>query len=232
MNSEDVDAEELFQRIQHNLLQVEEEDEDDEATEANQITELAKKQSLEEKEALQTPEGEKESRKELPADADETQAPKVEPQEKEGNQEKTKKKVYQFTEVSGGAKRDVRRFSQSKHFTGLQAVPTHNPLLRSQDVSNYRPSTEKLDQLLKRIQKRNQRLLEVLSTNQVNFGNKKNIFKRFLMINLLSEEVMKKSDEHIQLSTSRTAEDKMREFEIVEVSILKYKTHLTYMTQR
>lgn len=49
---------------------------------------------------------------------------------------------------------------------------------------------------------------------------------------MLSEEIMKKSDEHLQLSTSRTAEDKMREFEIVEVSIMKYKTHLTYMTQR
>jgi hypothetical protein len=52
------------------------------------------------------------------------------------------------------------------------------------------------------------------------------------MINLLSEEINKKSDEGALLAITRTAEDKMREFEIVEVSTMKYKAALTYMTQK
>jgi hypothetical protein len=232
MTTEDVDAEELFQRIQRNLLQVEEEDDDDDGLETTGPSEITINTLSETKEPGNAIESQKNVIQEGPTESGTLDIDRDTVQEVAGVQEQPKKKVYQFTEVSGGAKKDVRRFSQSKQFTGLQTVPTHNPLLRSQDVSMYRPSTDKLDQLLKSIQKRNQQMLEVLSSNQVRLFHKKNIFKRFLMVNMLSEEIMKKSDEHLQMSTSRTAEDKMREFEIVEVSILKYKTHLTYMTQR
>jgi hypothetical protein len=167
MNSEDVDAEELFQRIQRNLLQVEEEDEVEAGTESIDPSEMLKSilerrdqegdEQIDEGEDSQTTASKPESE----------QVEKKEAQSEAGNADTQKKKVYQFTEVSGGAKKDIRRFSQSKQFTGLQSVPTHGPLLRSQDISMYKPSTDKLEELLKRIQKHNQQKLEVLSTNQV-----------------------------------------------------------------
>lgn len=63
-------------------------------------------------------------------------------------------------------------------------------------------------------------------------SNQKAIFKKFLMINVISEDIMKKTDENLQSTTSRSSEDKMREFEIVELSVLKYRPHLNYMIQR
>jgi len=62
--------------------------------------------------------------------------------------------------------------------------------------------------------------------------NQKAIFQKFLHINILSEEIMKKSDENIQLTTTIQSANKMREFEVVELRIMKYKPHLSYMTQR
>lgn len=52
------------------------------------------------------------------------------------------------------------------------------------------------------------------------------------MVNTLSEEVLKKANENALCVGSRMSEEKMREFEIVEVSLIKYKAHLNYMTQR
>lgn len=167
MASDEVDAEELFQRIQRNLALVEEED-GEQPEGDDEDAEAILKRLVAETDDTEISEGTTEDKSQTEAKKDNAE-PEVKEEQKEtvGNQEVAKKKIYQFTEVSGGTKRDVRRFSQSKQFTGLQAVPTHNPLLRSQDVSAYKPSTEKLDELLKRIQKRNQQKLEVMSSHQV-----------------------------------------------------------------
>lgn len=161
MSAEDLDAEELFKRIQRNLLQVEEED-DAEPVEFDP----SRLQIDDEDEA----EPEKVTLEEQ-TQPDAEQKDKLETKEEPENVSAAKEKVYQFTEVSSGVKRDIRRFSQSKQFTGLQSVQTHNPLLRSQDISAYKPSTAKLDELLKRIQKRNQDKLEVMKANQVVINN-------------------------------------------------------------
>lgn len=136
------------------------------------------------------------------------------------------KKVYQFTEVSSGQKRDARRFSQSLKFGKMQKIATHSPLLKTQDISQYLPQSARFDEILKGLKKRNEEIVDKVSKSQ------KAIYKKMLLCNMLSEEIMKKSDEHLQLSTSRTSEEKMREFELVEVSLFKTKVHLNYLTQR
>lgn len=83
-------------------------------------------------------------------------------------QEQKPKKEYKFTEVSTGTKKDIRRFSQSKQFTGIQKIPTHGPLLKCQDISSYKPDTKKLDEILLRIKKNNERKVELINANQVN----------------------------------------------------------------
>lgn len=137
-----------------------------------------------------------------------------------------KKKVYQFTEVSDGKKVNKRRPSQFSQLHAIQQIPIQPPLLRGQDISEYKPVPNKLSNIIKCITKRNQKIVEQMNLNQ------KSIFKKFLTINMLSEEIMKKSDENIQLTTTQQATNKMREFEMLELRIMKYKPHLTYMTQR
>jgi hypothetical protein len=77
------------------------------------------------------------------------------------------KKVYKFTEVSSGAKKERRRFSQCSEAIKLNAIPIHPPLLKTQVTSMYQPSCEKLKSAMNKIKKRNAKALKVMEHNQV-----------------------------------------------------------------
>lgn len=159
-----------------------------------------------------------------PKPADE---PKIEPPEKrESPEEIRKRKKYEFTEVSDGKKTEERRYSKSKHYMGIKDIQLAGPIVRGGQFGSLIPKSTGLDGILSELKRRNQKWTDELSLNQ------RAIFKKYLTINLLSEEIMKKSEESQLNVLSRVAEEKMDEFNVVDVSILKYKAHLTYLTQR
>jgi hypothetical protein len=167
MSYENADADAVFQRIKNSLQMVENEDELDgeNLDEDFDITDVMAKIN----EAIQETGGANDKVEK----SEKTASPKESPKELTETSTTTTvqpqpvKKVYQFTEVSDGKKRDHMRFSQSKQFTAIQDVKTHDPILRTQDISPYKPSTELLDEIFKRIQKHNQLQLMRLSANQV-----------------------------------------------------------------
>jgi hypothetical protein len=166
MTQEEIDAEEIFQRIQRTMLQVEAEDE------ASEEIEEEPEQGQEEPSQI-SGKSKDEDGKEI-MDESTQNSVKIETEIKKSNglgvdipQAKKPQKEYKFTEVSTGNKQDIRRFSQSKQFTGIQKITTNGPLLKCQDISSYKPDTGKLDEILLRIKKNNDRKLELLNANQV-----------------------------------------------------------------
>lgn len=77
------------------------------------------------------------------------------------------KKVYKFTEVSSGAKKEKRRFSQCAEAIKLNSIPIHPPLLKTQVTSMYQPSCQKLKNVMNKIKKRNTRAVKTMEHNQV-----------------------------------------------------------------
>lgn len=147
-------------------------------------------------------------------------------QKRESPEEIRKRKKYEFTEVSDGKKTEERRYSRSKQYLGIKDIQVAGPIVRGGQFGTLIPKATVLDGLLNELKRRNQKWTDELSLNQ------RAIFKKYLTVNLLSEEIMKKSDESQLQVLSRVAEEKMDEFNVVDVSILKYKAHLTYLTQR
>ena len=222
MSHEATDADELFNRIQNSLMMAEAEDFNDDDEEIGETDQLAPPQTknIDENPIVVAP-----------AEVQPVESLKEKTETESGSQEQTeeltpKKKIYQFTEVNDGKKVAKRRSSLSSQYQAIQHIPIQPPLLRGQDISAYKPSSTKIDSLIKAIAKRNQAILDKMSQNQ------KAIFQKFLHINMLSEEIMKKSDENLQMTTTIQSANKMREFEVVELRIMKYKPHLSYMTQR
>ncbi len=223
MSHEPTDADELFNRIQNSLLLAEAEDFNDDEELDNE--DLPLPGTIETKNVEENP-TEAVTEDQIAPEAVKPEAESESVAHELTEESTPKKKVYQFTEVNDGKKVAKRRSSLSSQYQAIQHIPIQPPLLRGQDISAYKPSSNKIDSLIKGIAKRNQVILDRMSQNQ------KAIFQKFLHINILSEEIMKKSDENIQLTTTIQSANKMREFEVVELRIMKYKPHLSYMTQR